>query len=453
MQVICVFRRKASRLLLSLTLAIPGSIMAQVCNSTGADGALIYNAAGTYEFDPVAAGLNAAGDNVFHFTSINIGAGVTVRLRSSKMRAQRPVVFLVSGPVTIAGNLDLSGSSGHPGTDQMSLRSPSEPGPGGFPGGASNKPGDAPQPGAGPGGGGLGVATAGTPGTIQPGTPQGCPAAFAAQPYLHTSPFFSPSDRAYDPAHCPVATVPYGNASLQPLVGGSGGSGARVTGGSFTGGGGGAGGGAIRICSEVSISLAGQFSSQPSSSINANGGSGGLAYGANGGPGAGGAIHLQAPAMNLLYAYNWTPLSARGGSPAGGASGDVASNGRIRIDTNSPLPPDMMGTVPLPAIGPFAAAPLPQGPTVRIVSINGVNVSANPVNSASSPDVTLTSSLPVPVVVQTTNVPNGTVARFYVSSDAAAADFVQNATINNNTATLSVPLPQGVSHLVVRATF
>lgn len=439
-----ILRGIVARPLCGLILILAGSAAAQVCNSTGADGALSYPTAGTYEFDPAASGLNAAGDNIFHFSSINIGPGATLRLRSSKMRSQRPVVFLVRGAVTINGGvIDLSGAAGHTATDQASLRGPSEPGPGGYPGGAGGKPGDAPQAGAGPGGAGLGVSTP------SGGLAHGCPAAYAAQPYL----LLSSSLYRLDPAHCPTPTTPYGNAALQPLVGGSGGSGGRVTAGSpGSGGGGGAGGGAIRICSDTSITVSSTGVLQPGA-IYANGGNAGPGGETAGGPGSGGAIHLQAPTVSVSPTISGSAsLSAKGGSHPS-TSWDVASSGRIRIDTNSALNPETIGATPVPATGPFIAAPLPQSPTARIVSINGVSLSANPTNSAASPDVTLTSSLPVPVVVQTSNVPNGTLARFHVSSDSAVPDFVQSATINNNTATLSVPLPQGVSHLFVRVTF
>src|SRR6202795_646291 len=78
--------------------------------STGADGA--YNPTVSGDFDPAALGLNAAGDNVFNFTTINIPAGVTIRLRGTKVR-NLPVVWLATGNVTIAGTLNLNGDAGY----------------------------------------------------------------------------------------------------------------------------------------------------------------------------------------------------------------------------------------------------------------------------------------------------------------------------------------------------
>jgi hypothetical protein len=60
-------------------------------------------------------------------------------------------------------------------------------------------------------------------------------------------------------------------------------------------------------------------------------------------------------------------------------------------------------------------------------------------------------------VVNTTNVPNGTTATFYVTTDAsispAANDIITTATVNSNAATLNVTLPQGVNRIMVRAVF
>jgi hypothetical protein len=426
-----------------LALLLPGVAAAQVCNSTGADGAFTFNTPGVYDFDPVASNLNAAGDNVFNFTTITIGSGVRVRLRASKMKSQRPVVFLASGVVNIAGSLDLSGAQGHAATDPLSLRSPSEPGPGGYPGGAGGKPGDVAQVGSGPGGGAIGATTFAF----------GCPAAYAGQPQLGNS-------NQYAAAHCPIATTIYGNAALQPLVGGSGGSGGKA-GTTFPGAGGGAGGGAIRICSDASITIPTQTGSVNGFyAIQSRGGDGGLGNwlstggGFDGGAGSGGSIHLQAPTVTLGTPNFNGILYAAGGNQndnGGGGSYDVGSAGRIRIDANNIV--TTSSVFPAPVVGTFTAVPLPNPPTVRITSINGVAVAANPKNNVAAPDVTINTTGSVPIVVQTANVPNGTSARFYVSTDPGGTDIVQTATVTSNTATLNVALPSGVNHIFVRATF
>ena len=64
--------------------------------STGKDGALSFTTPGTVVFDPVAMGIDASGDNIFNFTTINIVSGVTVQLVAHKLR-EKPVVWLATG--------------------------------------------------------------------------------------------------------------------------------------------------------------------------------------------------------------------------------------------------------------------------------------------------------------------------------------------------------------------
>src|SRR4051794_1389532 len=77
--------------------------------STGADGALNLTMPGVVLFDPKSfiPPLNPAGDNIFNFTTINIGTGVTLRLTGNILPG--PVYFLATGAVTINGTIDLSG--------------------------------------------------------------------------------------------------------------------------------------------------------------------------------------------------------------------------------------------------------------------------------------------------------------------------------------------------------
>src|SRR5215510_14154314 len=71
--------------------------------STGADGPLNLTTPGTIAFDPKTFNppLDPDGDNVYHFTTINIGVGVTVKLSSKILNG--PVHWLAQGPVTIGG--------------------------------------------------------------------------------------------------------------------------------------------------------------------------------------------------------------------------------------------------------------------------------------------------------------------------------------------------------------
>ena len=146
---------------------------------------------------------------VFKYSSVNIPAGVKVTFKNHPTYA--PVVWLVQGSVTIDGELNLDGK---PGTiDSTARLIPSEPGPGGYRGGAS-----------GPSGWGSGM---GPGGTIT--TNFGNNATYAGS---------------------------YGNPQIIPLIGGSG-LAARYTAGQPSGGG---GGGAIAVFAANQISLSGTVS-------------------------------------------------------------------------------------------------------------------------------------------------------------------------------------------------
>ncbi|MCW5560141.1 MAG: hypothetical protein KIT22_20170, partial [Verrucomicrobiae bacterium] len=128
---------------------------------------------------------------VFKYSGVNIASGAKVTFKNHPSRA--PVVWLVSGDATIAGELNLDGQVGQ----EPPLLA--EPGPGGFRGGAGEYLGVQRGSGFGPGGGqagdgGLDAITAsggyGSAGASLGGLPPG---------------------------------ATYGNPSLIPLVGGSGG--------------------------------------------------------------------------------------------------------------------------------------------------------------------------------------------------------------------------------------
>ncbi|HBY61444.1 MAG TPA: hypothetical protein DEH78_16605, partial [Solibacterales bacterium] len=107
--------------------------------SNGSDGALNLQVlqgqtTRTVEFDPDDTtlfppnGLNPARNNIFHFTTITIGPGVTVRMRSPRVR-DLPVVWLASGAVLIQGAIDLTGGPGHPSSSNMQVRDAVRPRP------------------------------------------------------------------------------------------------------------------------------------------------------------------------------------------------------------------------------------------------------------------------------------------------------------------------------------
>jgi hypothetical protein len=172
--------------------------------STGADGPLTYTTPGTYVFDPkkFTPPLNPAGDNVFHFTTITIAAGVTVRLPGDVLNGS--VVWLAKNEVKIDGTVDLSGQNAFVASN-TTQRTMTIPGAGGYAGG---------YPGLGsyPSGPGLGP-TAGS---------GNCAGGFNS------------------------------NQFGVPLIGGSGGAGLGNSAG-------GAGGGAILIASSVSVTGVGSI--------------------------------------------------------------------------------------------------------------------------------------------------------------------------------------------------
>ena len=172
---------------------------------------------------------------VFKYTSVTVDEGTTLSFSNHPSRA--PVVWLVSGDVTISGTVSLDGQN------YQAAPANSEPGPGGFRGGSGTyATGVIAGAGFGPGGGGR-VGTAGYPGSY--GTQgNGGP-------------------------------LPYGNQSLIPLIGRSGGGSDPET--TFAGG---AGGGAILVACQNTIGISGMLRSNGGvgryySAENASGGSGG----------------------------------------------------------------------------------------------------------------------------------------------------------------------------------
>src|SRR2546425_1877826 len=114
--------------------------LAQTFNSgsTGADGAFNPDC----NPKPCTVTVPLPADGVFNFTTVNIPAPATsnpdrVTVRFTRNAANTPVTILASGDVTIAGNIDVSGSPGGFGTGGILLSSNGgRGGPGGFDGGS-----------------------------------------------------------------------------------------------------------------------------------------------------------------------------------------------------------------------------------------------------------------------------------------------------------------------------
>lgn len=172
---------------------------------------------------------------VFKYSNVTLGAGTKVSFKNNDTRA--PVVWLVTGDVTIDGTLGLNGGVAARG-------SPFEPGPGGFRGGVGSRF-------ARPGSGGFG-----------PGG--GFGRTFPAAPSHSTSPSANSS-----PA--------YGDPTIIQLIGGSGGGGrddGDTTDQEVYGGG--SGGGAILIIATGKIRISGTLSANGTYGGNTTGSGGSI---------------------------------------------------------------------------------------------------------------------------------------------------------------------------------
>jgi hypothetical protein len=437
-----------STLLTGLLLALPNLVPAQTFSSgsTGADGA--YSPTVSGDFDPVALNINAAGDNIFNFTTINIPAGVTIRLRASKVR-NAPVTWLATGNVTIAGTINISGDTGYAldaGNPSLTLstRRPAEPGAGGYYGGLGSEGGVGPEAGAGPGGGPAGLNT--NSGTYS--CYGGGGASYSGGTFIGGNGYVGNGQY-------------YGNAYPVPLYGGSGGGGGwSLTSATALGGGGGAGGGAIRIVSTTQVSLTG--------TVNASGGNYGTvsnSSGCAGGGGGGGVVNVIAPTIS----GNGSIYVTGGSTPAGSAglglvrfgvtnynfTGSFNGAGSFNNGVSS-------GNV---LVGPLYSVPANSAlalPSLTITQVNGINVPQPAGGSLSVPDVTINASTPVTVNVAAVNVPVGTTPTLrlttqsftsQISGDQLITCGALAGTAAASTATCSATFPFAVSIAELRATF
>jgi hypothetical protein len=396
--------------------------------STGANGALDYSdlPPGTVViFDPTKLTPPAPrGTHVFNFTTINIPAGITVKLRGDMVNA--PVYWLAQGDVAIAGTVDLDGQPGAGAAMILGARKRPLPGAGGYSGGVGGKFELALLPnqpiaraGDGPSGG----------------------AASKPAPYPNCT-GSTGAGGGYS-----------GNQFLVPLIGGSGGGGGNIEANSGAlsstpyASGGGAGGGAILIASSTSIAINGL--------ITANGGAGGAALGfcnnradqplGSGGGGGGGAVRL--------------------------AANTVSGNGTLRaLGGTSQTTPGTPGAIRLEAfaddfVGGFSGTPASFGspfgtfitsaPTVTVVSVDGIDVADPPTGNLSTPDVSINASGPVTLTIRAAGVPPGTVVTLQVFSDNNSDQTVQTTplvgTMELSSASATVTFPSGFSLNYVKA--
>jgi hypothetical protein len=305
---------------------------------------------------------------VFKYASVTVSNGATLTFANHPSRA--PVVWLVNGNVTINGTVSLNGQ------DYEGIPYLAEPGPGGFRGGTGRYISSiAASAGFGPGGGNR-----------QPGT-MGYAGSYGSSGW--------------------GGSTSYGNPSLLPLIGGSGGGGEDEN---FNGAwniSGGAGGGAILIACADTLTVGG--------AVTANGGAGYQDHGRESGGGSGGGIRLVADTL-------------RGGGQIkaiGGGKSYYGGQGRIRIEraTNASslvITPDQPSVVPLEE----GATPLiwlpDDGPRVRIVSIGNQVPPADPraAFGAQGADVTLPQASSSQVEIETTNVEQASAVRVRVTPRA-----------------------------------
>lgn len=315
---------------------------------------------------------------VFKYSSVTIANGANVAFKNHPSRA--PVVWLVNGDVTVNGNLALNGALG--GYDNPG-GGPTEGGPGGFRGGVPGGPALGYSAGFGPGGS---ISQHGQYG-------QGLP-------------------------------LSYGNPSIIPLVGGSGGAGS-----SYKVGGG--GGGAILIAAAGTVNISGI--------IDANGGG---IY-SSGHAGSGGAVRIVAE--NVTGSGTVTATSP-------------AYQGRTRIEANS-VGSSLIVIPPVQVVSPNPVTlwPPETAPAVRVVSVSGQSAPSAPaaaiVNAPA--DVTFASASPVSILLETRNFPiNGTVKVFVKPRNASdstyQATFV-SGTSNQATWQVQQALMPGYSVIQARA--
>lgn len=222
--------------------------------------------------------LNMPADGVFNFTTIRVASFGHLHFRRNAQNT--PVYLLATGDVVVenSGSINVEGGARDPEVDYSLIDLDQQPGPGGFAGGAAGLGAVAPGPGQGPGGG---LPKESIPGAEEAGDGN----------YSFDGDRSNPADGAF-----------YGNPTLIPLIGGSGGAGA----GEDEGGG---GGGAILIASATRI-------------VVENGGwvtAEGEVGGGDAAEGSGGAIRLVAPIVEGAGRLDYSSWSS-------------GFSGRLRID-------------------------------------------------------------------------------------------------------------------------
>jgi hypothetical protein len=344
---------------------------------------------------------DADGDGKYEFTSITVPYPVQVRF--VKDAANSPVEWHATGDVLIDGYIVVDGQDA-PTNSGAGLFAAG--GPGGANGGIGGVRFDvsgsyAGTPGAGAGGGAPGV----------------------------TSNQFA--------QHGTFSGI-YGNALQQPLLGGSGGGGGGSSA-SANGGNGGGGGGAIGIYSSRDITVNGV--------INADGGRNDHT-GGDGGDGSGGGILLRADRV-LGSGSLW----ARSGRSS--ISNNTA--GRIRVEAF--YRPLAVNASPAPsATAPVESITGAIVPTLTVLTVDGENVVQPPSGNPNSPDVVFSEAGEVTIVVQGTDIPEGTAVTLLIAGTGTIINLPESGdpavTLDGSgQATFTTTVPAGVGTIQAFATF
>ncbi len=337
--------------------------------------------------------MTARASGIWNFTTINIPPGISIQFIKNSLNT--PVRWLAQGNVQVDGKLVLDGGFG---INTLPEGVGGAGGPGAFDGGHGairvNRSGSAVgSPGQGPGGG-------------LPGT--------------------DPALAGRDGKQALFATSPggYGNIYLQPLIGGSGGGGGSSTD-TIDGGNGGGGGGALLISSSRDIIINGGISS--------HGGDHQYTGASFGGIGSGGAVLLRADRIS------------------GAGSIDATPDGRIRFEAYYR---SLAGSTQPTSVNsaPVASADFATTGTLKVASVKGVNVQQPPSGNTLTPDVIFTDAGPISIVVQGTNIPNGTPITLRITTSSGVI-VPPNQNMNNNSATFSATVPKGIGTLQAFATF
>lgn len=358
---------------------------------------------------------------VFKLATLEIPANVTIKFKNHPSGA--PVVFLVQGDVDVYGTVNLDGQDA---IAVAAMPSFSEPGPGGFPGGAQWNP----------------TALVGSLG-FGPGS---------AQQFTNSPVTGCFSGRVTNGSTtCPLGQA-YGNEESFPLIGGSGGG---TRGNTFVSWVGGAGGGAILIASASEIHLA------PGSAISVLGG-----VGINWSPCCAGqfsyAGHGTAGAIRLLAGAKVSgpgALRIDGREAATGGGSQPGGRGRLRIeaptiDVSLPTVEESAG-VSL-SFTPGEVFPGADAPILEILSVDGSNAPADPQAGPRTTDVEIDTDEGALIVIRAWNIPAATTVKVRVVPIHGGEVIIESTPLQEQSdqslrASAVVPFPPGRSEIQLRA--